>query len=71
MIITATPEALTRQAPKTAVEYYSNIIDKLDELYGTGYAANHQAEVRMLTRIAADDFNAAMNIMLQEQLGGE
>lgn len=57
--ITASPEALMRQASMTAHEYLMEARQRIDREFGEGYAVAHPELVGSFMQAAALDFHAS------------
>jgi hypothetical protein len=51
---------MLRQAPLTADQYMTNGKDRIDALFGDGYAAKHPELLAAFMRTAAQDFHTVM-----------
>jgi hypothetical protein len=64
-----TIETLFRQAPMTAHTYLNDAIDKLDLVFGQGYARDHPELVSAYMQTCAIDYHAGVLARIEWQLG--
>ncbi|VVP89422.1 hypothetical protein PS918_03085 [Pseudomonas fluorescens] len=70
MTITATYDALVRQASDTAAKYLWEAQEQIDKVFGKGYAAKNPELVSAFIKVAGQDFNTAcLAVAVQEASG--
>lgn len=67
--ITASPQTLMDQAPKTVVGYMQDAVRYIDSEFGEGYAAKNPALVAAFIQACAQDFHTSISAAVSQSLG--